>query len=385
MHRLAATAKTQETARRLETFGHQIPKLNELVVMQVLKANYTAANIDELRIATESIINDDITLQKGLMAYISEHYEFNSILPLSTNKNAITFEGALNMTHNRFTDISLKPLNETFKMDPDIPVMLGGGAFGDIKGTSQPNFIQTASLAILRALKAITNINDVPTLVEDDIYNISTSPVIQTTALPHGFNITEIDPRLASWFYFYKDEYSPEQGELLVPNLGYQLGGSRSDLRYADKVYASQDCSSILSQWANASHQFTTYFMHIAYPATCSSDYPESMCTNDPFCLSVLEVLNPICDGELQTNVSSGDIFVSRHKNAAGGHMGLITEIAGDCFMSLSDSRHMPEIEGLGYIWVCPHNETSKDWFYFRSNEFAHEDQNCMVAALNGE
>lgn len=381
MSTLSKVAKTHEHARRLETFGHQIPKLNQLVVTQVLKANYAAVNIEELRIATESIINDDIFLQKSLMAYISDHPEHIYSYQILTSKNALIFEGALNMTQSHFIDIALKPLNATFKMDPDIPVMLGGGPFGDIKGTSQPNFIQTASLAILRALKAITNINDVPKLAEDDIYNISTSPVIQTAAFPVNFNVTKIDPRLDSWFYFYKDELSPSQGELLVPNLGYQLGGSRGDLRYADKAYAAQDCSSMLSHWTNASHKFTTLFMHNAYKATCL-DYPKSICTDDPSCVSVLEVMTPICNGELQTNVFADDIFTLKHPQI-GGHTGIITEIAGDCFLSLSDSRKIPDIEGLGYRWHCPYKEASDTWFYFRSNEL--EEQKCMVAALNEE
>lgn len=358
------TAKSEEATRRVETYGHQIPKLNELVIRHVQQSHYTPSNIGDLQKITEGIIKNDISLLNELMDYLSQHAEYNVSIPLSTNKNAITFEGALNMTRNHIADLVFEPLNTTFVMNPNIPVMLGGGALNDIKGTSMPNFIQTASLVILRALKVITNINDVPKLAGDDIYNISTSPVIQTTALPDNLNVTKINPWFDSWFYFYKDKESPSQGELLIPNLGYQFGGSESDLRYDKKIFLSEDCSSILSHWTEASQRFSTSDMQLAFNVTCLG-YPPSRCTNDPLCRAVLEILVPICNGTWQKNVFADDIFTVRHANG-GGHTGIITEIATECFMGLSDARNMPMIEGVGYKWFCPYDDITDNWFYFR-------------------
>lgn len=357
------TAKTEENARRVETYGHQIPKLSELVIGQVQQANYTPFNIGDLQKITEYIIKNDMLLLDELMSYLSRHPEYNVSIQLATNKNAITFEGALNVTRDYMIDLALKPLNSTFLMDPNVPVMVGGGSLNDIKGTSMPNFIQTASLAILRALKSITDINDVPKLAGEDIYNITTSPVVQTTALPENLDVARINPQLNSWFYFYKDEESPKQGELLIPNLGYQFGGSEGDVRYDNKVFASKDCSSILSGWVGASQVFSTSDMEVAFNVTCLG-YPPSSCTSDPLCLAVLEVLDPICNGTWQKNVFADDIFTVRHASG-GGHTGFITEIATECFMSLSDARSMPEKEGVGYMWLCPYVDTADNWFYF--------------------
>ena len=127
----------------------------------------------------------------------------------------------------------------------------------DIKGTSAANCLQTALLSMLRIMK---NAKKLPDLKLENIYNVDTSPVIQGTAMPEHFNDTFM-PDFKQWFFYYSDDKSPPQGELLVPTLGYAFGVSRPDPRYSTKIFKVKDCSSAMSQWLQATVEFSTLDM----------------------------------------------------------------------------------------------------------------------------
>jgi hypothetical protein len=371
-------AKYEEYNRRVEIYKNQLSKLSAIVVYNVAYAGYNESNIRNLQIKTENIINQDLGLLKELMDYISLHTEYNSSISLLTNKNSITFNGALSSIKNNISELVFFDFSETFPINFNIPTMLGGGANDDILGTSTPNFIQTSYLAILRALDVVIKINDISKLSASNIYDVNTAPTIQTTSLPDNLIISDINPKLNDWFYFYKDTTSPLQGELLIPTLGYQFGGSRYDPRYNNKFFKSEDCSSSISKWLNSPKIFSTYDMEVAYNITCLN-YPINQCVESNSCPSVLKVLTPICNGILEQNIFPNDVFTLR-TTSGGGHTGFITEIAVECFMGLAYGRDMSSIEGLGYSWFCPNNtDNTRTWFYFSPTIVNQDDEKDII------
>ncbi len=208
-------------------------------------------------------------------------------------------------------------------------------------GTSKPNCIQNTYITILRKVSEANSILDIKELASNDIYQVNHSPNIQTAKFPENFNYTDY----SNWFYYYSDELSPKQGELLLPNLGYAFGGSREDSRYFNKQFRTEDCSSSLAKWLGAQHAFSTANMinwHVNYfsdndNATNHGEYYES----------AKNTLTPI-NATITKNISyipKGAVFAFR------GHTGLITNIYPEFSIieTLSYSRDMYKTEGFGY------------------------------------
>lgn len=352
-------AMKEEKERRNDTYGYQIPALLQLTRQKVKAAHYTQENITKLQGIVKTIINRDISMIQKLNNYIGNNSNDFSI-PLQTNKNILTFQGALQLCEDEFSNVTLNKINSTYILDPSIPNVIGGSN-GDSKGTSIANFLQVLALSVLRGLNLISSIIDVSQLAEQDLYNVGTSSVIQTVNFPLNFNSSFIGNDFSSWFYFYNGSYSDKQGALLIPNLGYQYGGSRDDPQYNQKKFKSEDCSSSISKWTRSPNIFSTSDMEIAYDSVCQTD-PNIFCPITDLCNDVLKVLRPICNGKLSLNVTSGDVFAVRHPSG-GGHTGFVSFANQDCFYALSYERSMPQKEGLGYDWYCP---TKDDyWFYF--------------------
>lgn len=226
-----------------------------------------------------------------------------------------------------------------------------------IDGTSLPNCAQTAYLTILRiryeALipqeREILGENQhLLTLVTQEAYNVSYSAGIHSTSLPESVTLPS---HLQDWFYFYKDEFSPRQGELLVPTLGYAYGGSRGDSRHKYKEFKSEDCSSSVSKWVGSEIAFTTEAMEKAYNGDCNNEHS---------CNKILEHLLP------SQQIKEGNIFVFRKEKA--GHTGIVTKVLNStCFDSLSYSRWMPEIEGFVHKVECMNLYNDRKYFFFET------------------
>lgn len=212
-------------------------------------------------------------------------------------------------------------------------------------GTVFPNYIQVILLRTLSILeqKSFQDIvASMPIVGGVHLYDVSHSPVMQTTPLPSDITLPDA---IISWFYYYKDKHSPVQGELLLSTFsGYTFGGSRQHARYKTKILKNQDCSSIVADHARAWTPFATY--HILAIGRDVKDYsPE----DKRDIRSAAQVLTRHPRG-----AEVGDIFVSDNTSR---HVGYVVEvykngddIVGFKSLSMSCKRSStPYVEGLGY------------------------------------
>lgn len=210
-------------------------------------------------------------------------------------------------------------------------------------------------------------------------YDIETSAVIQTTKLPTNYiptNYTLSNGKIidiTNWFYYYKDDRSPFQGELVVPNLGYQFGGSRADERYDNKEFKSHDCSSYISSLLGFKQALSTADYELILLKK-NADYNTKN-------ISLFPVNN-------FNEIIPGDFFVTRTydiKNnpakdnpvfSRGGHIGIISKIVNQAekfedsvFETLSYNRDMPHQEGFIYENVSFSNANVKYYFFRTSGD----------------
>lgn len=261
--------------------------------------------------------------------------------PFKTNKNPELLKCANEFIREHGLIESWDKLLTIYPIAQDNKTKLGLQN-NDYKGTSAFNCVQTAIYI------TISELNITHELHAAGIYNVTKSPLIQTTALPNTIQQHILYQNLTSSIFFYKDDLSPPQGELLFFTLGYSFGGSRSDTRYHNKELRAEDCSSAVAKWIGSDCALTTSTMKLLF---------DNNCQKDPCCNHVKTIVKPL--STTLEPVASGDIYVFQQ----GGHMGIVTEILNDtCFESLAYSRTMPEQEGLGYAVDCL---TTRDYFFF--------------------
>ncbi len=263
--------------------------------------------------------------------------------PFKTNKNAEIIDCAYSIVeeHSIITDWSY--LQSHFPMKVETRTFLGGRD-GDLKGTSCLNCLQVSLFSTLSLIEGAANIQKITALSSANIYDVKTSPLVQTTKLPVGVENTKSYDEFKSSSYFYQDSLSPKQGEMLFFTLGYSFGGSRADTRYKDKELRAEDCSSAIAKWVHATVPFATTHMKNAYKGNCQQD---------TYCNAAAETLDPI-KGNFSV-VKEGDIYAFEH----GGHTGVVVDKINDtCFVSLSYSRDVPNVEGFGYGTDCIDNRS---------------------------
>ncbi len=261
--------------------------------------------------------------------------------PFKTNKNPKILECAYNFIGNHGFVLSWEELMHIYPMSPNSKTWLKLRN-NDHKGTSAMNCVQAALYVTLTEFGATQDIKDAK------IYDVTTSPLIQTTALPAETVDQPLYNNFTQSILFYKDELSPEQGELIFFNMGYSFGGSRIDSRYHKKEFRTEDCSSCVAKWISSECALTTYTMKLLF---------QDQCHEDQCCNHVKTTLKP--KGTILKNIAPGDLYVFQK----GGHMGIITDIMNNtCFESLTYSRVMPTKEGIGYDVECL---TTRDYFFF--------------------
>ena len=215
----------------------------------------------------------------------------------------------------------------------------------DHKGTSAMNCVQASLYVTLTELGATQDIKDAK------IYDVITSPLVKTTALPAGAIQQPLYRNFTQSIFFYKDSLSPEQGELMFFNLGYSFGGSRADSRYHDKEFRTEDCSSCVAKWTDSKHPFITSTMKLLVQ-------DKKSCLQDTWC-NYANTKFYSKGTSLNDNILPGDIYVFQK----GGHMGIVAGIINStCFESLTYSRVIPKQEGLGHDIECL---TTRDYFFF--------------------
>lgn len=335
---------SQEERDRSLLVAEEITTLHAIVQNAIKQAGYTEATINALQEKVMAELTLCSTNTHLLMKHLNEHCASEISFALGSNKNIITFDGAKDIVSTHMLALAFSPLSDTFKMDPNIPTMLGGRD-GDIMGTYTPNFLQTALLTMLYVAKDAKSIDELTVLHENNIYQVATSPTLQTVELPGSFKIEGL-PVIKDWFYNYNCE-------LLVPTVGYAYGGSRKEIKYDDKAFKNEDCSSFVAKCVGLDPRVTsTWHLKQAYAGTSLSDTGH-----------ILKALMPLKNNEI---IMPGDIFVR------GGHTGFvckISEMDGKLIQKeLSYNRSLPainyegdkptythtstvEMEGLGYSY----------------------------------
>ena len=271
---------------------------------------------------------------------------------LKTNKLKELFTCAKQFVSDNFEELVSKDIEQVVEINPNERTFLGGHG-SDVKGTSLPNCIQTALISMIYGTSS--DASQYPSAMD-----ISLSPILQSAILPYEFEINNVQENLDQWPFFYKDDLSPKQGELVIPTLGYAFGGSRADSRYSNKLYKNYDCSSAVAAWTNASQLFATVHMkEYFYDANCTNDY----------CLTLRKILIPVTLDNLDL-VHEGDVFVRINDNTNIGHTGVVSNVPKDaensCFETLSYNRNAV-IEGLGYREECI-DPSMYSMMFFRSN-----------------
>jgi hypothetical protein len=166
-----------------------------------------------------------------------------------------------------------------------------------------------------------------------------------------NFNIFE-------WKYFYKDEFSPNQGKLLYFTNGYTFGGSSEDVRYKLKKFRDEDCLTSILKWIGAEEDFDPTILQSFSTLDIEKyfdNYHNSQKSKFHDILS--KYLIPISDFRQD---KADYIFAYReydiqsepmkrnYKYSISGHIGVISKIVNHfSFENISYSRHIPEVEGL--------------------------------------
>jgi hypothetical protein len=348
-------SKIEEENRRKKLY-EEATKLEQIVKNSYNKTSINS-NKKSIKHSMLKLINADIHKISNLKLDIKD---LSPSSALKTNKLLDLFECTYLLLANEFDSSIIGNLTTSYSFNPNKVTILYGTKAADKSiidyfGTSKLNCIQNTYITILRFYEEATNIRELHILQEIGIFNVNTSPNIQTTSFPINFD----SKPYMSWFYYYKDEQSPAQGELLVPSLGYAYGGSRHDARYKDKELRAEDCSSAVSKWVGATHEFSTYHMFMLYEG-------DPNCDSDPLCLSAKATLLPI-----KKDISliiKGNIFCYR------SHTGIVTNNYPEeqILETISYSRDMPDLEGLGYR---NYSYTEKQFIFFAQiSEQIHDE-----------
>ncbi len=302
--------------------------------------------------ALKTKISNKITDLNNLITQITSAYKNSegASFPFKTNKNPELLKCANDFIIEHGLVEYWDELLKIYPMVQDNKTKLGLQN-NDHKGTSVINCIQTAIYI------TITELNITHAVQSAGIYNVTTSPLIQTTALPNDIQQHAFYTNFTSSMFFYKDDLSPPQGELVFFMLGYSFGGSRVDTRYHNKEFRAEDCSSSVAKWIDSSCALTTSTMKLLFNDNCQED---------TCCNHVKTIVRP--SSTILESVSPGDIYVFQQ----GGHMGIVTDVLNNtCFESLAYSRSMPQQEGLGYGIDCL---TTRDYFFFTYINEANDD-----------
>jgi hypothetical protein len=221
------------------------------------------------------------------------------------------------------------------------------------EGTSVLNYMQTALLEILSVIHE-TSICNLKVLKDsNNIYQVNTSPNLQTV------NIIRLNKEkreekynlMKNWRWSFEEQVQNQKSnidddentfpKLVVPMLGFFLGGSRYDKKYNDKLYKAHDASSFVSFLLNLDESFNTSYAKNIIDA----EFARTV-VNHPRNISILEESKNIL--ELKKIIGAktpepGNLFVAKF------YIGFVIEVnnANTHMKVLGFNRLMPFIEGL--------------------------------------
>jgi hypothetical protein len=309
-----------ELSNRLISFTQEIQKIRGF-----LEENNVTFSLEEI----ENIYNYNRELITELGKYIQQNTNLTetSTYPFKTHKLLEIFDCSLKYAKDNFEKLLNFDMPTCNQVDD-----VYADSNNDFVGTSMPNCIFNIYASVY-----YNKTHD---------YNLihpQTSSMVQTTRMPVGFDVDQFSKDFKNSMYYYKDEKSPVEGELLFTHCGYAFGGSREDERYDNKILKTYDCSSYVSSVLNSDESFSTVHMEQFY---------NNQCNDDPYCLSVEKVLKSKTKNDL-SGVNPGDVFVVRSPSG-GGHTGFVNQIFDDrCYEEISFNRNMPDIEGVSIMKRC--------------------------------
>ncbi|MFQ3307336.1 MAG: hypothetical protein ACI8ZF_000584 [Candidatus Midichloriaceae bacterium] len=244
------------------------------------------------------------------------------------------------------------------------------------------NYIKIFYFSILYIVFNYNNKELFEFLNNNKLFDVNISPNIQSTLLPQNFINLDLEFNILEWKYFYKDNLSPAQGELLYFTNGYSFGGSNQDIRYREKNLRSEDCMTSILKWIDAEKDFSNEELAEFSTLDLEKFYDTYNSVQKSKYYKILHnYLLPIKSFQ---EVSIGDIFAYReydiqqnpdktnHQHSLAGHTGVITSIDTDMkdFIHLSYSRHIPMEEGLIYTKENMKEYPQKKYFFFKYKRY---------------
>ncbi|MEO0347960.1 MAG: hypothetical protein AAF153_01250, partial [Pseudomonadota bacterium] len=330
---------------------HEFTKLVEASV--AVKDTLSDAEFTNLISRTKQQLADDITDAKQLTTNARAAADAdNGILNFALYFNKLSV--ILDKAHEKIGDIDYTNslFNGEFLTQIDSQVTPHhSAAIGDIKGSGDINYAQTLLLELLATHYNCT-INEVPALANNSIYNPVTSPNIQSVSL----TAQSVNTVFNNNTWYYKDEQSPEFGEVAIPHSGYFFGGSRNDVRHQDKLFKAEDCSSSVAKWLGTNMAFSTHHMEYFHKngLTPSQDLPNNLSDNeyekfDNYVASVAQVMQVRVGID---TVEPGDVFLKVcHRELEngtfkryGGHTGIVNEL-----LSATEDNNLIGVDFISY------------------------------------
>ena len=205
------------------------------------------------------------------------------------------------------------------------------------EGTSMLNYMQTSMLEILSVIHE-SPISDLACLKENDIYQLATSPNIQSTFVTHltntGRNSLGKCELIHNWRWCLEIDQSLR---LVFPSMGYTFGGSRFDSLYEEKHFKMHDCSSFVGEFLSLS-LFTTQSLKAIIDPEIEREIMMQQ-GEDNFSM-IQKCLKPKGNNE---RPEAGDVFL------VNAHCGFVVEVNNELnhIKTLEFSRYMPFIDGF--------------------------------------
>ena len=220
------------------------------------------------------------------------------------------------------------------------------------EGTSVLNYMQTTLLEILSVIYK-TRVCDLQVLKEaGNIYQVETSPNLQTVKIINKI-VEKRNEKLDitrgwRWSLEITDQTEDETDDerifpkLVVPMLGFYMGGSRFDSKYADKLFRAHDASSLISGLLDIDESFTT--VHVK--ALADAEFARSLVDHKRN-ISILEKTKRVLVKRASASMPEpGNVFIAKF------YIGFVVDVINDMSNSkrikiVGCNRFMPYIEGL--------------------------------------
>ena len=308
-----------------ERMNAQFTEIIELIrITSNAIRNYS--RYDELTLKTilHKNLDDDIEKMKSLNKEIRSHehdphsFRLNKLLDLLTQSK-------------KYIDINWPSIR-----DGDSAKLLSNSKGISWYGTSMLNYMQTSMLEILCFIYE-TPVSDLKCLRDANIYQLNTSPNIQSTYVAHPNTNEESKIKkfeiMKSWCWSTEDkEKTPK---LVIPSLGFVWGGTRFDKEFKDKYFKAHDASSFVGECLDYDKLTTELLRGLSDQLNFSDDFHLQLGLD-----GLKHLLNWKADLVLP---EPGHIFLIKF------YCGFIIEVDSEnkTVTTLGFNRWMPFIEGL--------------------------------------